>query len=206
MHRSIKNSAVTFFCLAALAVAGGCSTTYEYGDAGDVPVYDTDFGATDLQQIAEQMTGSLLTFPPIVQVTNERRPVLVVEKVKNKTTQHIDTESITDSIRTKLIRSGKFRFLDKSTDGQTIDEISRQQEQGLTRQDQAAQFGTQEAAEYILTANLSEIEQRKDEFWNKKKAVYYKFTMNLKNLRTGILEWSDEKEISKLKTDPRFGY
>jgi len=30
--------------------------------------------------------------------------------------------------------------------------------------------------------------------------------MNLKNLRTGILEWSDEKEISKLKTDPRFGY
>ena len=48
--------------------------------------------------------------------------------------------------------------------------------------------------------------QKKEEFWNKKKAVYYKFTMNLKNLRTGILEWSDEKEISKLKKDPRFGY
>ena len=187
-------------------VAAGCSTTYEYGDAGDVPVYSTSFGATDLQQIAAKMTESLLTFPPIVQVTDQRRPVLVVEKVKNKTTQHIDTESVTDSIRTKLIRSGKFRFLDKSTDSQTIAEISRQQDQGLTRQDTAAQFGTQEAAEYILTANLSEISQSKEEFCNKKKAVYYKFTMNLKNLRTGILEWSDEKEISKLKTDPRFGY
>ena len=189
-----------------LIAAAGCSTTYEYGDAGDVPVYSTGFGATDLQQIAAKMTESLLTFPPIVQVTDQRRPVLVVEKVKNKTTQHIDTESITDSIRTKLIRSGKFRFLDKSTDSQTIAEISRQQDQGLTRQDTAAQFGTQEAAEFILTANLSEISQSKEEFWNKKKAVYYKFTMNLKNLRTGILEWSDEKEISKLKTDPRFGY
>ena len=191
---------------AGLAMATGCSTTYECGDAGDVPVYDTDFGATDLQQIAAKMTTSLLIFPPIVQITNERRPVIVVEKVKNKTTQHIDTESVTDSIRTKLIRSGKFRFLDKSTDGQTISEIKRQQEQGLTKQSQAAQFGTQEGAEFILTANLSEISQKKEEFWNKKKAVYYKFTMNLKNLRTGILEWSDEKEISKLKTDPRFGY
>lgn len=202
----LKRNSIVLASLAALAIAAGCSTTYEYGDAGDVPVYSTGFGATDLQQIAAAMTDSLLTFPPVVEVTSQRRPVLVVEKVKNKTTQHIDTESITDSIRTKLIRSGKFRFLDKSTDGQTIDEISRQQEQGLTRQDTAAQFGTQEAAEYILTANLSEIEQRKDEFWNKKKAVYYKFTMNLKNLKSGILEWSDEKEISKLKTDPRIGY
>lgn len=191
---------------AALAVASGCSTTYEYGDAGAAPVYSTGFGPGELQQIADTMTGSLLTFPPVVQVTNERRPVLVVEKVKNKTTQHIDTESVTDSIRTRLIRSGKFRFLDKSTDGQTIDEIRRQQEEGLTRQDTAAQFGTQEAAEYILTANLSEIEQRKEEFWNKKKMVYYKFTMNLKNLKSGILEWADEKEIVKLKADPRFGY
>jgi len=191
---------------AALILAAGCSTTYEYGDAGDVPVYDTDFGATDLQAVADKMVTSLLTFPPIVQITNQRRPIIVVEKVKNKTSQHIDTESITDTIRTRLLRSGKFRFLDKSTDSQTIDEIRRQQEQGLTRQDTAQQFGTQEAAEFQLTANLSEISQSKEEFWNKKKAVYYKFTMNLKNLRTGILEWSDEKEISKLEKDPRFGY
>ncbi len=202
----LKNSAVLVVCLIVLGFVLGCSTTYNYGDAGDTPMYSTGFGPGELQQIADTMTQSLLTFPPVVQVTNERRPVLVVEKVKNKTTQHIDTESITDSIRTKLIRAGKFRFLDKSTDGQTIDEIRRQQELGLTSQAQAAQFGTQAAAEYILTSNLSEIEQRKEEFWNKRKLVYYKFTMNLKNLQSGILEWADEKEIVKLKEDPRFGY
>ncbi|HOO78611.1 MAG TPA: penicillin-binding protein activator LpoB [bacterium] len=192
--------------LGAAALVCGCSTTYEYGDAQNVPVYDTDFGATDLQSIADKMVASLLTFPPIVQVTDQRRPIIVVESVKNKTGQHIDTEAVTDTIRTRLLRSGKFRFLDKSTDNQTIDEIRRQQEQGLTRQDAAAQFGTQEAAEYQLTANITEISQSKEEFWNTKKAVYYKFTMNLKNLRTGILEWSDEKELSKLEVNPRFGY
>ena len=189
-----------------LAALSGCSTTYDYGDAGAAPVYSTGFGPGELQQIAEAMTQSLLTFPPMVQVTNERRPVLTVEKVRNKTTQHIDTESVTNSIRNRLNRSGKYRFLDKSTDDQTIAEIRRQQEQGLTRQDQAAQFGTQEAAEYILTSSLSEIEQRKEEFWHKRKMVYYKFSMELKSLRSGILEWTDEKEIVKLKTDPRFGY
>ncbi len=188
-----------------LVLSAGCGST-QYGDASNVPVYDTDFGATDLQQIAAKMTTSLLTFPPIVQITDERRPVIMVERVKNKTTQHIDTESITDSIRTKLIRSGKFRFLDKSTDSQTIAEIKRQQDQGLTQQSQAAQFGTQEAAEFILTANLTEIKQKKDEFWNKRTSEYYKFTMNLKNLKSGILEWADEKEISKLQKNPRFWY
>ncbi len=195
--------------LLAAALAGlvaGCSTTYEYGDASDVEPLSTDFGASDLQQVAQKMVDSMLTFPPVVDVTNQRRPVIMVERVKNKTMQHIDTESITDSIRTKLLRSGKFRFLDKSTDAETISEIRRQQEQGLTKQSSATQFGQQEAAEFILTANLSEIKQSKEEFWNEKTSVYYKFTMNLKNLRTGILEWSDEKEISKLKKDPRFGY
>ena len=76
----------------------------------------------------------------------------------------------------------------------------------MTRQDQAAQFGTQEAAEFIVTANLTEIKQKKDEFWNKKTSVYYKFTMNMKNLRSGILEWSEEKEISKQQKNPRFWY
>jgi uncharacterized protein (TIGR02722 family) len=192
-----------FLLGAGLIFLTGCASTVKYGDANDVKPLDTDFGAGDLQQIAQKMTGSLLTFPPIVQITRDRRPVLIVERVKNKTTQHIDTESITDTIRTKLIRSGKFRFLDKSTDSQTISEIKRQQEEGLTRQDQARQFGTQEAAEYELTASLSEISQRAHtNVLKKEKSVYYKFTMNLKNINSGILEWSDEKEISKEKITP----
>ena len=58
------------------------------------------------------------------------------------------------------------------------------------------------APEYILTANLSDIQQRNSDT----KDVYYKFTMNLKNLTTGILEWSDEKEIRKVATRSTFGY
>jgi len=30
--------------------------------------------------------------------------------------------------------------------------------------------------------------------------------MNLKNLRTGLLEWSEEKELRKVSTKKRFGF
>ena len=184
-----------------VVLMSGCATTVEYGDATSAQALSTDFGASDLQQTAAAMVDSLLTFPPIVEATSQRRPVLTVSKVKNKTMQHIDTESLTDSIRAKLIKSGKFRFIDRTTEAEAIAEVKDQQEDGLTKQSQVVQFGQQEAAEFMLTANLSEIAQKAGNV----KDVYYKFTMSLKNLKTGILEWSDEKEIRKVGKRSTFG-
>lgn len=185
-----------------LAISGCASAPIiKYGDSTAMQTVSTDFSSTDLQQIAGAMVDSLLIFPPIVEVTNQRRPVLLVEDIKNKTMQHIDTESITDTIRTKLIKSGKFRFIDRTTDDAAINEINTQQGSGLVDKNKAVQVGKQFGAEYILTGNISEIEQMNDRI----KDVYYKFTLNLKNLTTGILEWSDEKEIRKTATRRTFG-
>jgi penicillin-binding protein activator len=184
-----------------LALTTGCAPTIQYGDAGSAKPLSVEFGSSDLQQIAETMVDSLLTFPPIVEMTAQRRPVITVDKVKNKTMQHIDTESITDSIRTKLIRSGKFRFIDRTTDEAAIAELKTQQESGLVDPKTAVDFGQQIGSEFMLTANFSEIRQKQGSVTD----TYYKFTMNLKNLKTGILEWSDEKEIRKTFKKSTFG-
>jgi len=184
-------------------IISGCATTplVQYGDAQALQSVSTDFSSSDLQQIAESMVDSLLVFPPIVDVTNQRRPVITVDKVKNKTMQHIDTESITDSIRAKLVKSGKFRFIDRTTDQETINEIKTQQESGLVDKNTAVQFGKQIGAEYMLSGNISEIQQKNVQITD----VYYKFTLSLKNLTTGILEWTDEKEIRKVSKRRTFG-
>ncbi len=202
MRKTIYNEILAIFAVAMLGLTGCASTpTVQYGDAGAMKPLTTEFGSSDLQQIAESMVDSLVTFPPVVEVTTKRRPVVSVEKVKNKTMQHIDTESITDSIRAKLIKTGKFRFVDRTTDDATIDEIKMQQESGLVDKKTAVNFGQQIGAEYQLTANFSEIRQRTGSVTD----VYYKFTMNLKNIKTGILEWSDEKEIRKVFKRSTFG-
>ena len=187
--------------LLLLALTAGCASKVQYGDAGSAKPLSVEFGSSDLQQIGEAMVDSLLTFPPIVEMTAQGRPVIAVDRVKNKTMQHIDTESITDSIRAKLIRSGKFRFIDRTTDDQAIEELKTQQDSGLVDKKSAVQFGQQLGAEFLLTSNFSEIRQKVGSTTD----VYYKFTMSLKNLKTGILEWSDEKEIRKVFTRGTFG-
>ncbi|MGB1203675.1 MAG: penicillin-binding protein activator LpoB, partial [Alloalcanivorax venustensis] len=108
---------VRVFSLLALAMAlvlSGCASRVDYGDAQARETVTADFGSTDLQMIATKMVDDMMVFPPIVEMTRDRRPVLFVDRIKNKTSEHIDTESVTDTIQSKLINSGKFRFVDMS--------------------------------------------------------------------------------------------
>ena len=186
--------------LAAAALAAGmagCATTVEYGDATSSKPISTDFGSADLQQIAATMVDSMLADEVLQDISVDGPPLLIVGKVKNKTLQHIDTESVTDSIRTKLIRSRKFSFQDRTTEAALQEELAYQQ--GAAKD--AVASGQQDAPHYMLTSNLSEIEQEQGRL----KDVYYKFTMNLRDLKSGRLIWADEKEIRKQKTRSVFG-
>lgn len=179
----------------------GCSNKVSYGDATEVETVDVGFGSTDLQTVAGQMTDDLLTFPAVVAITAKERPVVYVERIKNKTSEHIDTESITDSISTKLLRSGKFRFVDMGRVDAVRQQLEFQNSGGMVDPATAVSFGKQIGAQYMLYGNLSSIV--KDN--GKKKDVYYKFTMRLMDLQTGILEWADETEIRKVEERSKFG-
>tara|TARA_Y100001963_G_scaffold95378_1_gene131253 strand:+ start:444 stop:1037 length:594 start_codon:yes stop_codon:yes gene_type:complete len=195
---------VRVLSLAALATAlllTGCASKVDYGDAQARETVTTDFGSTDLQMIAAKMVDDMMVFPPIVDMTRERRPVLFVDRVKNKTSEHIDTESITDTIQTKLINSGKFRFVDMSVVNRVREQLEYQQDSGMVDQATAAQMGRQIGAEFMLYGNLSSIVKRDDST----KDVYYKFTLKLLNIQSGIIEWSGEKEIRKTRKRSLFG-
>lgn len=189
---------LNLFAAAALAaLLAGCATTVEYGDATSAKPISTGFGSSDLQQIAATMVDSLLVDEVLQDISASGPPLLIVDKVKNKTMQHIDTESITDSIRTKLIRSRKFSFQDRTTEAALQEELAYQQ---AAAKDPIA-AGQQDAPRYMLTSNLTEIEQEQGRL----KDVYYKFTMSLRDLKSGRLIWADEKEIRKQKTRSVFG-
>ena len=182
---------------AVALLASGCATTVEYGDETSAKPISTDFGSSDLQQIAAKMVDSLLADEVLQDISADGPPLLVVDKVKNKTTQHIDTESLTDSIRTKLIRSRKFSFQDRTTEAALQEELAYQQ--GAATSPVAS--GQQDAPQYMLTSNLSEIRQEQGRL----RDVYYKYTMNLRDLKSGRILWADEKEIRKQKTKSVIG-
>jgi penicillin-binding protein activator len=202
VHAPKENKMKTTWKLFAAAgllalLASGCATTVQYGDETSAKPISTDFGSSDLQQIAATMVDSMLADEILDEISANGPPLLMVDQVKNKTMQHIDTESVTDSIRTKLIRSRKFSFQDRTTEGALQEELAYQQ----TAAKDAVASGQQDAPQYMLTANLSEIEQNQGRL----KDVYYKFTMNLRDLKSGRIIWADEKEIRKQKTKSILG-
>ena len=179
--------------LAAAVLAGCAKDTTRYGDARSVETVTNTFGSTDLQLMAESMARSMQTAPVIV---SGNLPILTVQEVRNRTSEYIDTRAITDSIRSELQKGGKVRFaVDQSGLKQQTGEIDRQQS-GYYAREQSVERGQMVGAQYRMEGNITSIvKQVRDT-----KDVYYKFNLQLWNIRNGLLEWSDEKEIRKTTT------
>ena len=161
----------------------------DYGDAKAVELVTNEFGSTDLQLIAEKMTGSLLETGIF-----QGRPTVTISRVKNKTSEYIDTTNIMNSIQTTLVKSGKVRFTRSIAEMQQgVDELQRQNQSGLYKQGSTAKVGRMTAAKYQLEGELTSIVKQSAST----KDVFYKFTLKMFDVEEGTIEWQDEKEIRK---------
>ena len=167
----------------------GCARV-QYGSPGEVETLTQEFGSTDLQTIAEKMVNSMLVSP----VIGADRPVIYVSQIKNKTAEHIDTKSITDKISTAMLKSGKVRFTAASEiNKDLVDQLEYQENTGLVAPETRKKLGRQIGADYMIYGEITSITKKA----KRKTDVYYKITLKLADIETGIIEWMDEKEIRK---------
>ncbi len=179
-----------------------CASHVNYVNPDSVDTVNIDFGSTDLQMIASHEVDSLLAFPPVQRmIANGTRPILFVDRIRNKTMEHIDTESITDTIMTKLVQSGAFRFVDMTAAAALRKQLDYQNDSGMVDPTKAIAMGQQIGAQYMLYGELSNITQQN----SSERSVYYKFTLKLTSVRTGELIWIGEKQIRKIEKKPLFG-
>ena len=176
----------------------GCASKAQYGDATAQETLTIDFGSTDLQTIAEKMVQSLLSSP----VVNQRKqPVIQVSRVRNKTDEHVDTKAITDKIRTTLIQSGKLTFVAGEIREDIIQELEYQRGSGYVDEATRKRIGNLIGADYLLMGDFTSIRKKA----GRKQDLYYLFTLNLVDIETGLIQWSEQKEIRKSGERPLFG-
>ena len=171
-----------------------CSPKVLYDDPRKVETLTINFSSTDLQIISQAMVDSLLQS---VITNNDNKPIIVIEEVKNKTAEYIDTSIITDSIRAKLSNSGLIQFgvnIDE-LDGQ-ISEIDRQQNEYYD-ENLSVEKGKLAGADYRLAGSLISIDKFKKKLFKTKKDKFYKLSLQLWNIKTGVMVWADEKDIRK---------
>jgi penicillin-binding protein activator len=195
-HRRLSLPALS--ALAGALLLSACATTtptvgsgnVTYGDAKAVEQVSNEFGSTDLQMIAETMARSLAQS----YAGAKTKPLVTIADVKNKTSEFIDTRSITDSIRTQLLKSGTMRFATDIAGMQNqTDELARQNQSGLYKKSSTAKTGKMEGAKYRIEGNIASIVKRNSDV----KDVYYKFSLMMTDIESGTIEWADEKEIRK---------
>jgi uncharacterized protein (TIGR02722 family) len=198
----MKQGLMAITGLAAVTMMTGCATTPAVREVElDRAPITSRLEPQDVRRTVEKMTESLLSAPGVKEAVGGTRPVLDIEPLKNRTTQHVDMVSITDSMRMQLLRSGMFRFVDKSTSGTDIEFMDAQANLGLTDPKKAIKPGQQSAAQMFLTGALTEIKTQVGRTTDQ----YYKFSLILKDLRSGELVWADEQEIRKESVRPRMG-
>ncbi|MEI7611402.1 MAG: penicillin-binding protein activator LpoB [Betaproteobacteria bacterium] len=183
-----------------LLALAGCQTTspttgssgVSYGDARAVETVTTDLGSTDIQMISEKMTQSLIQHP-VVQDLIKRRGLMMASPVQNKTSEYFDTKLITDTVLTQLQKNGVRYVIEADNMQNQVDELRRQNQSGLYDKSKTVRMGKMQGAKYRLDGSISSIIKRTSDI----KDVYYKMNLRLVEIETGIVEWSDEKDIRK---------
>lgn len=189
---------------AAAAILCGCAMTARETQL-DRQAMSAKLEPQDVRRTVEKMVDSMITDADVIKEVGGNKPVLDITGIKNRSTMHIDMNMITSSIRTKLIRSRLFRFVDRTTAADDLQFMNDQALNGLTDSRKAIRAGQQSAAQMYLYGELSEMRQEVDdasENWanitfTSSTDRYYKFNLNLKDLRTGEIIWTDEQEIRK---------
>jgi uncharacterized protein (TIGR02722 family) len=199
---TVKHLPQTLLLPALLALAlSACQTTsptvgegsgVSYGDEKAVEVVTTDLGSTDIQMVSEKMTASLLQHP-LVQNIIRKRELLVASPVENKTSEYFDTSLVTDTILTQLQKNGVRYVIEGQNMQNQVDELRRQNQSGLYKKSSTAKTGNMQGAKYRLDGSVSSIVKKNSSI----KDVYYKINLRLIEIESGIVEWSDEKEIRK---------
>jgi uncharacterized protein (TIGR02722 family) len=195
MKQGLRAAGLAALAVAVLGFGCGKSIEMERLDPTTDLQYDTKWSHRDNQIVAEKLVESLLNAPWIAEFTAlhpGERPVVVVDEVTNATAEHIDVQALTDMIQTKLVKSQRVRFLNKEARDAILEEY-KYQSSGAVDPSRAVRTGRQEGAMYILTGDLSSIAST----LGNKRIVTYKVTLQLTDLESAVIEWTDGSEIVK---------
>jgi penicillin-binding protein activator len=162
----------------------------QYEDAEKQNLMNDQWSETDMQVVVKDMVNSLVAHKSIAAAN--KMPILMVTNLQNKTSEHIDTQSIMDMVRVELTNSGKVAFVDKEARGDVSNEYDYQNS-GMVSAETKKGAGGQIGTDYIVNGRIDSIVQEV----GKDKTVYYKITLNLTNLKTNLITWTNQKQIRK---------
>lgn len=197
-----KRISMLALCLLGLA---GCQTTTTVLDVDKPKYLGKDYAYSDLKAVTEKMISSIVSNQPIA--NRNDKPVVMIAGISNRTDEHIDTGAIAEKLTTGLTQTHKVRFVNKEARDKIAKEINYQKG-GMVASETKVKIGKQAGAEYVITGSISSIlsEEGRGVRLKEKSIRYYKVNMELTDINTNIVEWSEEHEFAREESKPFIGW
>lgn len=173
---------------------GGTTRTVDRISSDEVRDLSGKWNDTDSKLVAEQMIKDMLMRPWLsdYMLEESKKPVLIVGNIRNKSSEHIDSEIFTKDIERELINSGKVKFVAASKVRKDVIE-ERYYQQTHASDATAKSLANEIGADFILLGSIKSTTDSIDG----KAVIFYQVDLELVNIETNEKVWIGSKEIKK---------
>lgn len=158
---------------------------------------------TDSRLVAEEMIKEALSHSWVEEFTSSRKekPRVIVGTVKNRSHEHINTQTFVKDLERELVNSGKVVFVASKEERQELREEKIDQMAHASLQTRK-QLGEEWGADFMLQGQINTII---DEAGNKQ-VKYYQVELEIVNILTNEKVWIGQKKIKKFIKRPKFKF
>ncbi len=182
-------------------VAIGCAAGTKVTRVSEEETIDLsgNWNDTDSRLVSQEMIADCLSRPWLDDFLsqNKKKPRIIVGTVRNRSHEHINTQTFVKDLERELTNSGRVTFVASKEQREEIRQ-ERMEQQIYSSPETMKALGKEYGADFILQGQINTI---LDEAGGKR-LKYYQVELELINLETNEKVWIGQKKIKKVVQRP----
>ena len=205
-QQTSKSILATVLVLGTVVLVNGCGKSVEVArvDSGKEIALTDKWNDEDSRLVAEEMINDMLNYPWISQFNQRfpgKEPLVTVQRVRNKSHEHIAVDTFVNDIKRAVIRSGKAGFIATLEERQDTRAELADQDMNASA-DTRMEMGEEDGANFALSGTINSIVDQLDN----QRVTYYQVDLKLINLQTAREVWNGSKKIKKFMERKSFSF
>jgi penicillin-binding protein activator len=184
-----------------LLLLAACGTKVTRLDVDEVRDLSGRWNDTDSRLVAETMVRDCLNHPWLTQFATSagRQPDVIVGQIRNRSSEHISTETLTKDLERALINSGRANFVASAEERLAVRQ-ERQDQDVHAAPESRKSPGMEAGADFMLGGSINSIIDQE----GKEKVVYYQINLELIDMVNNRKVWIGDHKIKKFVDRSRF--
>ena len=205
-QQTSKSILATVLVLGTVVFVNGCGKSVEVArvDSGKEIALTDKWNDEDSRLVAEEMINDMLSYPWISQFNQRfpgKEPLVTVQRVRNKSHEHIAVDTFVNDIKRAVIRSGKAGFIATLEERQDTRAELADQDMNASA-DTRMEMGEEDGANFALSGTINSVVDQLDN----QRVTYYQVDLKLINLQTAREVWNGSKKIKKFMERKSFSF